>query len=147
MKWLASVVGLLLLGTAPAWATLGQSADSVEIDRQALRGQSEHVVLPYYTIHQITRGEGVAVKEYVSPQGKVFGVSWSGPTMPDLSQLLGDYYQDFQRAATSRARRRAPIAVHVGDLVVESAGHLRSFHGRAYVTSLVPNTVTHEVVK
>jgi len=146
MKWFAAVVGLLLLCAAPAWATLGQSADSVEADRQAMQGKVEHVALPYYSIHQITWG-GLKVKEFVSPQGKVFGISWQGPTMPNLAQLLGEYYQDFQRSAQGRPRRRGPIAVHVGDLVVESGGHLRAFSGRAYVTSLVPNTVTYEVVK
>jgi hypothetical protein len=147
MKTVAAVVAVLLLGAAPALAALGESVDSVERDQRRLEGQLRSVALPGYSIHQITREDGLTVKEFVSPRGTVFGVSWAGPAMPDLSQLLGKYYADFQRAAQSRARRRAPIAVRIGDLVVESGGHMRSFRGRAYVDSLVPNTVSAAVVQ
>jgi len=147
MKKITLGLVFLLWNTAPAWAVLGQSVDSVESDRKMLEGRVESVTLPYYSIHQITRDGGMTVKEYVSPKGIVFGVSWQGPTMPNLSQLLGNYYGDFQRAAESRVRRRGPISVRTGDLVVESGGHMRAFHGRAYVLSLVPNTVTKEVVQ
>jgi len=146
MKTLMAVVGLWLLGAAPAWAVLGRSVDSVESDRKMLEGTVQRVTLPYYSIHQITR-DGMTVKEYVTPKGTVFGVSWQGPTMPNLSQLLGDYYQDFQREVQSRPRRRGPAIVQTDDLVVESSGHMRAFHGRAYVRSLVPNTVTREVIQ
>ena len=42
------------------------------------------------------------------------------------------------------AQRRAKVTDR---LVVESAGHMRSFRGRAYVSSLLPGKVAEEVVQ
>ena len=39
-----------------------------------------------YDRHDITTREGATVHEYVSRDGIVFAVSWSGPTLPDLKQ-------------------------------------------------------------
>jgi hypothetical protein len=58
--------------------------------------------------------------------------------MPNLAQLLGPHFAAFQQAAQS-AHRRAPLAVRVGQLVVETSGHLRSFRVRAYLIDQLPN--------
>ena len=89
MRRMASVVAVLLLSSAPAWAVLGQPVDSVEKDREMLAGRVQSIPLPYYSIHQITREGGMTVKEYVTPKGMVFGVSWQGPTMPNLPNSWG----------------------------------------------------------
>jgi len=100
-----------------------------------------------YTLHEITRPDGTLVREFVSPAGIVFAVSWQGPSLPNLAQLLGKYFPQFQQAAHSGAHRRGPIVVRSGTLVVESSGHMRAFHGRAYLTSHWPDNLTKEVVK
>jgi hypothetical protein len=87
------------------------------------------------------------IREYVTPAGKVFGVSWTGPTIPDLTQLLGTYNTEFQTAVHAKRGRRDSAAVHNPDLVVESSGHMRSFHGRAYLNSMLPGGVTEDVVQ
>jgi len=145
MRALAAIL-LLFLVTLPAAATLGQSRDSVESDRRLLHGRLTTVEAQGYTIHQFTRDDGGVLKEFVSPDGKVFGIAWQGPTMPNLAQLLGSHFAEFQQA-TKSAQRRAPLSVHVGQLVVESSGHLRSFRVRAYLINLLPNDLSPEVVQ
>jgi hypothetical protein len=83
----------------------------------------------------------------VSFEGKVFGVSWKGPTLPDLSQLLGSSFAEFQNGLQHKAGRRRVAVVHNSDLVVESTGHTRAFQGRAYLNSMLPVGVTREVVQ
>lgn len=145
MKSLAAVFLMVVSSTRPAWAALGQSRDSVQSDAQTLKGAVTITEMPGYSVQQITRNDGIVLKEFVSPDGKVFGISWQGPTMPNLSQLLGPYFPAFQQANQS-SHRRGPLAIHTGPLVVETAGHLRAFHVRAYVTSLLPDGISQDVV-
>jgi len=87
------------------------------------------------------------IREYVTPAGKVFGVSWTGPTIPDLSQLLGSYNAEYQNTLRAKPGRRRVAVVHNPDLVVENGGHMRAFHGRAYLESMLPAGVPPETVK
>jgi hypothetical protein len=147
MKTALAVLSVLVLGTSPAWAVLGEYEASVASDQQDLRGEVRAIVREGYKVHQITSANRTVVKEYVSPAGLVFGISWQGPTMPNLQQLLGSHFAQFQQAAQSRVRRRGPLVVRTDQLVVESGGHMRSFHGRAYVPSLLPKNISAEVVR
>src|SRR5690348_2978582 len=114
----------ILAGTFPAWATLGGSAESVVTDQSKLHAKRAVVDRREYTVHEITSNDGTVVREYVSPAGKVFGVSWTGPTIPDLTQLLGTYNTEFQTAVRAKRGRRSSAVVHNADLVVESTGHM-----------------------
>src|SRR5215470_2553142 len=149
MKVLAAAAVVLSLGVAPARAVLGQRVDSVTSDQQHLRGELRSVDRQGYSVEEISSGDGTVVREYVSPNGMVFGIAWKGPTMPDLNQLLGSYFADFQQASQAQTtqRRRAPVAVRTERLVVELGGHMRAFHGRALVPGLVPNSVSEAVVQ
>lgn len=138
----------ILAATAfPAGATLGGSAESVVTDQSKLHAKRAVVDRRDYTVHEIISDDGTVVREYVTPTGKVFGVSWTGPTIPDLTQLLGAYSAEFQTAIRAKRGRRSSAAVHNPDLVVESSGHMRSFRGRAYLNSLLPSGLTEEVVQ
>jgi hypothetical protein len=138
----------ILSATAfPAWATLGGSVESVVTDQSKLHAKRAVVERQDYTIHEITGDDGTVIREYITPAGKVFGVSWTGPTIPDLPQLLGTYNAEFQTAIRAKRGRRSSAAVHNPDLVVESTGHMRAFHGRAYLNSMLPSGVTEDVVQ
>jgi Protein of unknown function (DUF2844) len=147
MKILLTVLGVLLLASTPSWAVLGEYANSVNTDQQHMRAQLREAVAQGYSIRQLSSADGRVVREYVSPAGKVFGVSWQGPTMPDLRQLLGSYFGQLQQAAQSRRQRRGPLVVQTKDFVLVSGGHMRSFRGHAYVPSLLPASVRAEVVR
>ena len=137
----------ILAAAFPAWATLGGSAESVVTDQSKLHAKRTVLDRRDYTVLEITGDDGTLIREYVTPAGKVFGVSWSGPTIPDLAQLLGTYNAEFQTAIRAKRGRRSSAAVHNPDLVVESSGHMRAFHGRAYLNSMLPTGVTEDVVQ
>ena len=140
-------LALLLGGAVPAWAVLGQSVRSVQSDQEYWRGTLIQVARQGYALHQISAADGTVVREYVSNEGAVFGVSWQGPVMPNLSQLLGPYFADFQQASQSPHRRRGPLVVRTDRVVIESGGHVRAFHGRAYLPNLVPHDLTEAVIQ
>src|ERR1700686_155200 len=60
-------------------ASLGGDATSVQADRAKMQGTLKSTTGDGFTLHEIQASTGVAVKEYVSPAGKVFAVSWQGP--------------------------------------------------------------------
>ena len=128
-----------LCATAPALAALGGDAASVEADRVSMKGAS-HVVTPFvdYSVHEIQTANGTVIHEYVAASGKVFAVSWSGPAVPDLRQLLGGYSQQLEQAATRPHYDHHHLNIETPDVVMQSRGHLRTRAGRAWVPALLP---------
>ena len=147
MKTLVAVLLMSMMGSLPAWAALGEDVSSVDSDAQALGGQHRLVAKVGYNLHQITMADGSVVNEFVSPQGKVFGVSWQGSSMPDFQQLLGSYATQLQQGQRTRVIPRRGITIQGNDFVFTNFGRMRSFRGRAYVPSLVPSNTTAEVVQ
>ncbi|MGH8230771.1 MAG: DUF2844 domain-containing protein [Steroidobacteraceae bacterium] len=133
-----------LLWQAPAQAHLGGDARSVDADRQVLHAQLRTVPMQQYSVHQISTEAGGEVREYATPQGTIFAVTWRGPLPPDLRQLFGAYYQQYQSAATAHPRpgMHRQLRVAAGDLIVQSTARPRSFGGKAYVQSLMPAGVS-----
>jgi hypothetical protein len=140
---------LLLTLPLPMWATLGDNAASVLTDQARMKGTVRSVDNQTYVMHEITGTSGAKVREFVTPGGAVFGVAWEGQQPPDLQQLLGPYYQQARQArqaqlqdqnASQNAPRahRAPVAIQTPGLVLYEGGHVRSFHGAAYIPQLIP---------
>jgi Protein of unknown function (DUF2844) len=130
----------------PARAGLGQNVASVQADRVSMKGQLRARSGPGFSVQEITAASGTVVREYVSPAGVVFAVSWSGPSMPDLQQTLGSYFAQYQAAVKSqRASGARPghdhLAIRQPSLVVHAAGHMRQYFGLAYVPALLPANV------
>ena len=148
MRNIWGVLLILILGTIPAWAVLGEMESSVSADQQFLQGQIRDEVHPGYRLHQITDAHGAVVREYVSPAGKVFGVSWQGPYPPDMQQLLGSYFPYLQQYAQAQTGRHGgPLIIQRGDFVFSSGGHMRWSHGRAYLPNLLPTHLSQGVVQ
>ena len=103
-----------------------------------------------YTVHEMAAANGIIVREFVSPEGKVFGVAWQGPWMPDMRQVLGKYFDHFVQAnqAHSGARMgRRPVVIEEPGLVVQIGGHMRNFVGRAYAPEMLPSGVRAENIQ
>jgi hypothetical protein len=150
MKTTLAALLILILEAAPAGAVLGEYESSVGVDRQVLRGTDHEEARQGYRLHQITAADGSVIKEFVSQEGLVFGVAWQSPRMPNLQQLLGSSITELQVTLQSRTPRtpgRGPLIVQTPKLVFFSGGHLRSFHGYAYIRGLVPEGVSPEVVQ
>jgi len=146
MKSILAVL-LMLMGSVPAWAALGENVASVDADVQVLGGKRQMVAKVGYNLHQITMSDGSLVNEFVSPAGTVFGVSWQGHFMPNLQQLLGTYMTSYQQGQRTQVVRRRAVTIQGDNFVFSSMGHMRSFRGRAYVPGLVPANLTPEVVQ
>ena len=141
---------VLLMLPLPAVASLGGDVTSVQSDQTKMQGSLRTFSNNSYTVHELQASTGVAVKEYVSPSGKVFAVTWQGPFHPDLRQLLGLYFDQFVQAEQAqRAQRRGhgPVSIRQAGLVVQISGHTRSFVGRAYVPQMLPAGVHAEDIR
>jgi hypothetical protein len=131
----------------PAQGALGQGTSSIGSDQARLGGAVQTTAAATHTVHEIAAATGTVVREYASPGGVVFAVSWQGPFLPDLKQLMGSYYDRYLEAARARRRGRGPLLLSLPGLVVESAGHPRGFRGRAYVPELLPDGVQLESLR
>lgn len=149
----ASLVAMLGLGAGaslaplPARATLGEDVKTVELDRQQINATRQVTTHAAFAVHDLQLANGGLVHEYVSPAGAVFGVSWGGPFMPNLRQLLGVNFDAYTGSARQQRGGRGHLAVHEGALVVESNGRMRSFHGRAYLSNAIPAGVSIDDIK
>lgn len=136
-----AAAGLALAGAA-AQATLGGATASIETDRQQVGAQTVREAHPAFAVHILTTADGGTVREYVSPAGVVFAVSWNGPAKPDLRQLLGVHFDTLGRSQNRHAPDHRHLAIHEGNIVFESQGRMRAFRGRAYLTDALPAGVT-----
>ena len=92
-----------------------------------------------YTVSQSTLDSGTIVREYTDAAGKVFAVSWTGPTLPDLRTLLGSKFTALTDATGRRTQAgHSQLALNQSDVVIVSNGHMRSFAGHAFIPSAVP---------
>jgi Protein of unknown function (DUF2844) len=143
-----SRIGIALLMLAlplPVLAALGGDVASVQEDQAQMKGTLKTTEGMTYTVHEIKTGTGTLVREYVSRAGEVFGVSWQGPFIPDMQQLLGSYFDAYASAAQTQRtahRGRTPLNIQQPGLVVESNGHMRSYSGRAYDPGKLPQGVS-----
>jgi hypothetical protein len=132
-----------------AQATLGESAASIESDRNVLSAvQRAKTVRDSFTVQEIQSGSTI-VKEYISPSGIVFGIAWNGLIHPDLTQLLGTYAGEYEEALqqTPRQPGRRRIQVRTNRVVVDKWGHMRNLQGRAYVPALIPSGVSVDEIR
>jgi hypothetical protein len=136
--WLAAL-GIVPLWAGPALAALGGDATSVLADGAELHGVVHAEARSLYDIQEIT-ADGMRVREYLSRDGVVFGVSWSGPAPPNMQRMLGTHYEAYAAALAALIHPGLHHSVRVAltDLVVESGGHLRAYAGRAYLPLAVP---------
>lgn len=156
-SWAKRILQLGMLWTATgmgsiAHASLGGDSSSIEADRMVMR--AEHAAKQTlsstgsYTVHETTLPSGTLVRQYVSSAGVVFAVTWKGPHIPNLQQILGDHFKTLvaHQAKQTLAGHRS-ISHHAADLVIESSGHPRSFVGRAYLPTALPAGITPQDIQ
>jgi hypothetical protein len=138
-----TLAGLLIQGLPqPARAALGGSADSIESDRVTMKGLTRPVPAGAVQKQELQLPSGTVVTEYLTGNGQVFAVSWHGPMLPNLRQILGNYYTNYQAAARQPVVRHRLVQLRSPDIVIESSGKMRAFTGRAWVPGLLPSGVT-----
>jgi len=138
---------IVCLSALPASAALGGDVSSIDADQAQMKGSVELQQSGAFTVHQIKAPSGTTVREYVSSAGTVFAVAWNGPFLPDLQQLLGGYFDQYSagvKAAKASYVGRRPLNIQTSGLVVQMTGHVRDYHGRAYLPTQVPTGVKAE---
>src|SRR5665647_3966267 len=95
------------LGQAPS--TLPASSTSTPAVGARMLAATPTVRSSLYTLHEVQLENGTIVREYATPAGQVFAVAWRGPVLPDLSALLGGYFNTF-KAETDQARHAGLVS-------------------------------------
>lgn len=161
----ALVAGALSATCPPASAALGgapmatpSGATSVTTPAPTAHVASSAMVSPSsgtavsarYAVRATQLASGTSVREYIGADGTVFGIAWSGPQIPDLPALLGNYFPQYAsgvQALRTARRGRGPVALEQSDLVVHSGGHMGSFFGQAWLPSALPAGMTGADIK
>lgn len=143
--YLVLVVPALL--SIPAFCTLGEDVSSIASDQAHMKSSVRVLVTSSYSVHEMRTPAGTTVRQFVSPAGTVFAITWQGFS-PDLQQLLGSYFSEYLAAASSQhSRRGRGVFIDTGDLVVETGGHMRFVAGRAFLRSKLPQGVDPDALQ
>lgn len=138
---------VLLAASFPVAAALGEDVISVSADQKQMEATLQITGSGKFAVHEMQLPSGTTVKEYVSPAGMVFAVSWQGPSLPDLQQVLGRYFEQYIGAVKSQGAGPSPRAIVQPGLVVQSGGRMRAFFGKAYVPPMLPRGVLAEEIQ
>lgn len=144
--WLTGVAACAFALPSLGHATLGEPLGSVRNDSARMRAAGVPALARSgYTVHEYQTPSGATVREFAAADGTVFAVAWQGPTLPDITHLLGKYFDQYKgamdaRGGTTGSRRRASL--RQDDLVVQSYGHVGAFYGKAYLPQLLPQGVS-----
>jgi hypothetical protein len=142
-SWLfPGTLAVALLWPCMASATLGEPESSIAAEPQLGRVSIKATDLGIYRVHESPLPSGTVVREYAAPNGNVFAVTWRGPFVPNLKQLLGRYFEEYAAGAKANHADHHHLEVRQSDLVVQAGGHMRAMAGRAYLPQAVPAGVT-----
>jgi Protein of unknown function (DUF2844) len=136
--------GLLIAVLCPciAAAALGEPETSVQTDVARLRGSIKVTSHANYNVHEIQLPSGTLVREFAAADGKVFAVAWNGPTIPNLREIMGQYFDSYVTAAKAPHSGHHHLQIRQSDLVVLAGGHMRAFSGLAYLPQAIPSGVS-----
>ena len=135
-------MALAALWSYTAFATLGEPESSLSAESQLAHGSTKETDHGSYRVHEILLPSGTVVREYAAADGHVFAVTWRGPFMPSLRQMLGRYFDEYAAAARAGHGDRRHQEVRQSDLVVQASGHMRAYGGRAYLPQALPGGVS-----
>jgi hypothetical protein len=123
-------------------AALGGSAQSVQADQASMgatrnsAARTLNAVQGGYTVQTLILPSGTVVHEYLSNNGIVFAVTWQGPVMPDLKQILGSYMEsaaDAVKAYRMQYPGIGPVSATTDNFAIQAGGHMGAYVGRAYL--------------
>lgn len=130
----------LLLSASAATAFAGLGGAPLSPGPRVLSQSAVTAVSPAgYTELKTTLESGTEVHEYVNTKGTVFAVSWSGPFLPDLKEVLGDKFDTMVNHVQQRpGGARSQVRLQQDDVVIFSGGRPGAFNGRAWIPALLP---------
>lgn len=144
------LVAVSLALTSAAHASLGNLHESVSADQSQMHADRQTAAGRMFTTERLTLENGAHVTEYVTGDNVVFAVTWHGPAMPDLHQLLGSYAQrasDGAKAFHAGRSALGPTVVKASDFVLQTGGHMRAYWGRAWLPNAMPAGVSNQDIQ
>lgn len=137
---------IALFISSSAWAALGDREAVINSDVAKLKSASHSTEKKaLYTVHEIETPIA-KIREFVDKNGLVFAVSWRGIRRPDLSVLLGSYFEEYNNIDARRPRMttRQPVNIQTSKIMVKKGGHMRDIKGIAVINDQLPAGVTVE---
>jgi len=130
-------LGLALTGVCHA--ELGGTAASISAEQKQFNSQLTSTQQNGYLVYTQTLTSGTIVQEYIAPSGIIFAISWSGPSLPNIQAIFGNYYANYLSAAE---KSRRSIYTSSESLVIQSTGMMGAFQGFAFLPKLAPTGFT-----
>ncbi len=149
MKFIALILTgcVCLICSCLASASLGGNLATIQADAIHTSATVRVTHTGKFSVYELQAPSGALIKEYVSPAGVVFAVTWEGPLLPDLRQLLGDYFGMFTNSASTRHAGLGPRMIHQPAFIARTGGHMRALFGRALAPPLFPQGVSTEDIE
>jgi hypothetical protein len=120
-------------------AELGGNAASILSEQKEFSSQLSNSQQSGITVYTQTLPSGIVIQEYLSGNGTIFAVTWSGAALPNLQTLLGNYFKDYLAAIK---QSRGVISSNSDSLVIQSAGMMGAFQGFALLPKQAPTNFT-----
>jgi Protein of unknown function (DUF2844) len=143
MKYQNFIFNILFISGALAsgacHAELGGTTASILVEQKQFNSQLTSTQQNGYSTYTQTLASGTTFQEYASNTGIIFAVSWSGPSLPNLQTLLGNYYGNYLSAAQ---QSRRSIYSSSDSLVIQSTGMMGAFQGFAFLPKQAPTNFT-----
>lgn len=136
-----STLGHAALGQKPSTLAGSASTPSSAMATARRLSASAPAATSLYTVQETQLENSTVVREYATPAGLVFAVTWQGPVLPNLQILLGNYFPALQQEVTQAqqaGRQRTRVLMQTPGLVVSSSGRMGHFKGHAYTPDQVP---------
>jgi hypothetical protein len=137
-RYIQIATAFFLAGLWPSisQAELGTHPSSVLAEQKGFNSQLTTNSQNSETIFTQTLSSGTIVKQYASATNVIFAISWSGPNLPNLQVLLGNYFNDYLAAIR---KSRGAISINTESLVIQSTGMMGAFQGYALLPKQAPS--------
>ncbi|MBM4251531.1 MAG: DUF2844 domain-containing protein [Deltaproteobacteria bacterium] len=150
LRGLLFVLTMSSFVSSPSFGQLGDKVASIDLLATKTKLTKKPPV-PYknYTVYELSDGT-LTIREYADKDGKIFAVAWDALSHPDLSLLLGTYFDDFSVSVTHGGRpygRPSQSEVRGEHVTVIKWGHMRAAHGKAYLHSDLPSDLKPEAIE
>jgi hypothetical protein len=140
----AALSAVTLLLSISAMAELGGTLSTVQADQHRMSATRQVRQSAAYSVHEMRTATNSVIREYVSPQGKVFAVRYEGQFLGEANSLLAGYATPIGTAIkTTRSglHRGGPVHVSLPGVEYHATGHMRSYVVYAVLTDSVPQGV------
>ena len=142
-RW--TIIALTLTGSLfaadSAWAGLGEMKPSVTQSVAKMVARRSASLRTGYSVHDTIFPDGSQTPEFVSMGGVIFAVRWNAQHKPNMADLLGSSYMEYDsmaRKMTASGRLQRNFRHDGNDFVINSTSHLHVFSGLAYRVALMP---------